>query len=136
MAQTGGEIVYPTLVQVIHVNERMIDEFGGMYVPPDNCRNRDSLEYILDAIGASVYGQELFPTLKEKASALTFEIISAHVFVDGCKRTGMWIAYEFLVANGVRVFYDETAIDIAVAMSSATATRDDFLCWLHEHQNS
>lgn len=134
MEKASGEIVYPTITQIIDVNERMIDEFGGTYIPPNNCRNRNSLEYILDAIKTSVYGRELFPTLKEKAGALAYEIIASHVFFDGCMRTGMWSAYEFLVVNGERIFYDKTAIDIAVAISSATATRDDLSCWLHEHQ--
>jgi death-on-curing protein len=112
----------------------MIEAVGGSFTPPDNGRNRRSLEYILDAIRFRIYDRELFPTLKEKAAALAYEIISAHVFIDGCKRTGVWIAYEFLVANAVPIVYDRTVEDIAVDMARGTAGREDFLHWLHSHQ--
>lgn len=134
MEELGREVAYPTLEQVIDTNRRMIQAFGGSFVAPDNCRYRHSLEYILDAIKMRVYDRELFPTLKEKAAALAYEIISAHVFFDGCKRTGVWMAYEFLAANAVPIVYDRTVEDIAVEMARGTASRDDFLQWLHSHQ--
>ena len=134
MEEFGREVAYPTIEQVIDTNRRMIQAFGGSFTPPDNCRYRQSLEYILDAIKLRIYDRELFPTLKEKAAALAYEIISTHVFIDGCKRTGVWVAYEFLVANGVPIVYDRTVEDVAVEMARGTASREDFLQWLHSHQ--
>lgn len=134
MEEFGPEIAYPTVRQVIETNRRMIETFGGSFSPPDNCRNRFSLEYILEAIQSPVYGHELFPTLKEKAAALAHEIIASHVFIDGCKRTATAVAHQFLLINGVPVFYDHTLEDMAVAMAQGNATREDFLEWLHHHQ--
>lgn len=134
MEEFGKEIVYPSIEQIIDVNRRMIQAFGGSFEPPNNCRYRQGLEYILDAVKAPIFGRELFPTLKSKAAALAYEIISSHAFFDGCKRTGIWVAYEFLVANEVPIYYDRTVEEMAVGMARATTTRDDFLRWLHAHQ--
>jgi death-on-curing protein len=112
----------------------MIDDSGGLFMPPDNLLNRNSLVYILDAIARPIYGHELFPTPKEKAAALGFEIIASHVFFDGNKRTGIYMAWAFLQWNGIRVVLDHSIEDLAVDMASSEADRDDLLEWLHDHQ--
>ena len=81
MEEFGKEIAYPTIEQICEVNRRMIEEFGGLFVPPNNLLNLDALEYILSAIKVTVYGREIYSTLKEKASAIAYYIISRHVFI-------------------------------------------------------
>jgi len=134
MEEISPEIAYPSLNQVIDVNRRMIELSGGSFTPPTNLRNRNSLEYILIAIRRPVFGRSLFSSLKEKAASLTFEIIVSHVFFDGNKRTGIHLAWEFLKSNGISVYLDLTAEEIAVELAKGNATRDDFLEWLHNHQ--
>ena len=134
MEEPSPEIAYPTIEQVIDVNRRMIKTSGGSFAPPENLRNRNSLEYILDAINRPILGEYLFLSLKEKAAALAYETISSHVFFDGNKRTGIHIAWEFLRSNAVPVYLDPTVEDIAIELASGVASRDDFLGWLHNHQ--
>jgi death-on-curing protein len=134
MEDPGSNVVYPSIDQIVDVNRQMIELAGGSFLPPDNLRNRNSLAYILVAIAYPIGGEFLFPTLKEKAAALAHQVITRHVFVDGNKRTGIHIAWEFLKSNGIDIYLDETVIDIAVALATGGATRDDLLIWLHNHQ--
>lgn len=134
MEEPRAAIAYPTIDQIIEVNRRMIQEFGGSFSPPTNLINRNSLEYILEAISRPVFGRHLFLSLKDKAAALAFEIIAAHVFIDGNKRTATHTAWEFLRSNQIGVYLDHSVEDIAVAVASRTASRDDLLSWLHSHQ--
>ncbi|MDP3064381.1 MAG: type II toxin-antitoxin system death-on-curing family toxin [Chloroflexota bacterium] len=136
MEDAGRPVVYPTLRQVCDVNRRMVEEFGGFFVPPDNLHNHDALEYVLEAIGASVHGQPLHDTLKEKAAALAHQIISRHVFHDGNKRTGVFVAWEFLRANGVKLDLDRSVVELTVALATGNAAREELLQWLHAHQES
>lgn len=69
--------------------------FGGLFVPPNNCHNRDSLEYALEAVDAVSFGQELYPSLSDKAALLAFKIIKNHVFHDGNKRTAITVCRAF-----------------------------------------
>jgi death-on-curing protein len=134
----GKEIAYPTIEQICEVNRRMVkeEEFGGLFVEPDNLLNLDALEYILDTIQFSMHGINIYPTLKEKAAAVAHHIISRHVFHDGNKRTGTHIAWEFLRANGREVFLDESIVELTVAIAKNEASRGILLQWLHEHQVS
>ena len=134
MEQFGTEIAYPTLEQIIEVNRRMIESSGGSFIAPHNLNNLNALEYILDAISYPVFSHNLYKSLKEKAAALTFEIISSHVFTDGNKRTGIHIAWEFLKSNNVPVYLDSTVEDLAVNIAIGTSNYEDFLKWLNEHQ--
>ena len=54
MEDSGREIVYPTVEQICEVNRRMIEEFGGLFIPPNNMLNLGALEYILDAVKSFV----------------------------------------------------------------------------------
>ena len=129
MEEFGKEIAYPTIEQICEVNRRMIEEFGGLFVPPNNLLNLDALEYILSAIKVTVYGREIYSTLKEKASAIAYYIISRHVFHDGNKRTGIHIAWEFLRSNGIHVLLDPSVEDLSLGVATGQTTQDETLDW-------
>ena len=59
------------------------------------------LEGILSAIHQSAFGQDVYPTLEEKAANLLYFIIKDHAFNDGCKRIGAALFLHFLNRNGV-----------------------------------
>lgn len=134
MEEAGAEIVYPTIEQIIEANRRLIKETGGSFAPPTNLSNRGSLEYILEAITFPLFGDVLYATLKEKATALAKQIITAHVFVDGNKRTGIHIAWAFLRSNGVSLQLDDSIEDLAVAIALGDAGFEELLAWFHNHQ--
>jgi death on curing protein len=48
-------------------------------------------------------GEDLYPSLLEKAAALGFSIIMNHPFVDGNKRTGHAAMETFLILNGMEI---------------------------------
>lgn len=132
----GRQVVYPTVEQICEVNRRMIDSFGGRFVPPDNFQNRGSLEYIIVAIESPLFGQDIYPTLKQKAAAIAYQIISRHVFIDGNKRTAVHTAWEFLQSNEIPLYLDPTIVDLAVAVAQGSAGYGELLEWLHSHQDA
>jgi death-on-curing protein len=136
MEDFGREVVYPTVEQICEVNRRMIEEFGGLFIPPDNLFNLGALEYALDAIKSCVFGHTMYPTLKQKANAIAYQIISRHVFHDGNKRTAIHIAWEFLRSNGTSLFLNSSIIELSVAISAGESSQEELLEWLHEHQEN
>jgi death-on-curing protein len=48
-------------------------------------------------------GNELYPSLAEKAAALGFSLIQNHPFADGNKRTGHATIEVFLAPNGYEI---------------------------------
>lgn len=57
------------------------------------------LNGILAAVYQNVFGQELYPTIEEKAANLLYFLIKDHPFTEGCKRIGTSIFLEFLNKN-------------------------------------
>ena len=135
MERTGWNIKHLTEDVICDINKHMIERYGGKpYSLADrNQANGSSLLYILEAIQYPIFGQDLYPTLLEKAAALGWTIIAKHVFHDGCKRTGMMAVWEFLEVNGVIVQWNiDEAKEITEAVAEGKATYDDFCLWLEK----
>ncbi|MEI6046153.1 MAG: type II toxin-antitoxin system death-on-curing family toxin [Chloroflexota bacterium] len=79
-------------------------------------------------------GQELYPTLAEKASGLGFSLIKNHPFVDGNKRIAHAALEIFLVLNGyeINATVDEQE-KVILQVASSEIGRATFTDWLHHH---
>ena len=62
-------------------------------------KEEGKLNGILAAVYQNVFGQELYPSIEEKAANLLYFLIKDHPFADGCKRIGATIFLEFLKKN-------------------------------------
>ena len=62
-------------------------------------KEEGKLNGILAAVYQNVFGQELYPSIEEKAVNLLYFLIKDHPFADGCKRIGATIFLEFLNKN-------------------------------------
>lgn len=76
MENSSREIVYPTVNQICEINRRMIQEFGGLFIPPHNLFNPNALDYVLGAINFPIIESYNYTTVKEKATTLAYYIIS------------------------------------------------------------
>jgi len=126
--------------EIIDINRQAIEQFGGRsFVEPGNFANENSLLYILEAINTTYFGQDLYPTLAEKAAAIGWTVIAEHVFNDANKRTGMLTCQLFLEINNYDLSIsglplDAEVIDIAVDIAehkiTHKLTREDFAEWV------
>lgn len=57
------------------------------------------LDSILSAIYQTAFGQEVYPTLEEKAANLLYFVVKDHPFNDGCKRIAAALFLYFLDRN-------------------------------------
>ena len=120
-----------TVADVVEINRRMITHFGGIFFEGDNnLANRGSLEYVLEEIHGSLYGQELYPDLFQKAALIAWRIIVGHIFHDGNKRTGMESCRLFLELNGQILKMDREIVDVALRIATHQIEFDDFVEWL------
>ncbi len=79
-------------------------------------------------------GEELYPTIGDKASALGFSLIKNHPFIDGNKRIGHAAMETFLVLNGheINAPVDEQE-QIILRVASGELRREAFTEWLRAH---
>ena len=94
---------YLSLDFIVYLNQLTIKENGGMFVPPHNYLHGEQLTYITEAVEASMFGEELYPTMADKAALYMYNNVCNHVFADGNKRTGLTAAIAFLRKNNHRL---------------------------------
>jgi death-on-curing protein len=58
-----------------------VQHHGGNYVPPYNLLNEHALDYLIEIIDSSMFGEQLYPEIHHKTGLYTFNIISNHIFV-------------------------------------------------------
>lgn len=100
-ATSSHLILYPTTTQIININRVQLSKTGEDFIEPDNLRLKDAVDTVLISIREPVYGVEMFPSLAEKAAALSWRIAGGHIFWEGNKRTGMMAGLFLLKINGV-----------------------------------
>ncbi len=119
-----------TLSEVLFLHDRILAASGGSAGVRDLAR----LEAALGQPKATFDGQELYPTLLEKASALCFSIVQGHAFVDGNKRVGHAATEVFLLLNGLEL---DAEVDeqerVILAIASSEMSREELATWLQSH---
>lgn len=121
---------YLTLDEVLELYRRIIEQSGGSA----GIANQGALESALAQPRMSFGGEDLYPTIVEKASALGFSMIKNHPFVDGNKRIGHAAMEVFLVLNGFEI---EASVDeqerVILQLAAGELGREEFTEWLRSH---
>ena len=83
------------------------------------------LNGILAAVYQNVFGTELYPSIEEKVANLLYFLIKDHPFVDGCKRIGASIFFEFLnknkhlIVDGKQMISDSALVAITLMIAQS-----------------
>ena len=62
-------------------------------------KEQGKLNGIIAQVYQNVFGQELYPTIEEKAAHLLYFLVKDHPFADGCKRIAATLFINFLYKN-------------------------------------
>ena len=116
----GSPDALPTLEEILALHARLIAQSGGS----TGLRDRAALESAVAQPEMSFGGEDLYPTLAEKAAALGHSLIQNHCFVDGNKRVGHAALEVFLILNSYEI---EASVDeqeqIVLSVASGTLDR-------------
>ena len=119
--------------KVLLLHELIIEETGGCH----GVRDKGLLDSALNSAFQTFFGQDLYPSTKEKAARLGCSLIKNHAFYDGNKRIGMLVMLSFLEVNGVKLNYtDDEIIYVGLAVASNKMDYDDILGWIKNHEQT
>ena len=62
-------------------------------------KEQGKLNGIIEQVYQNVFGQELYPSIEEKAAHLLYFLVKDHPFADGCKRIAATLFINFLFKN-------------------------------------
>lgn len=72
-------------------------------------KSKGALDAIIGSVYQTAFGEDIYPSVQEKAANLLYFIVKDHPFVDGCKRIAASIFLYFLNKNNL-LFKDENKI--------------------------
>ena len=115
---------------VLTLHMRIIETSGGS----DGVRDYNGLESAIAQPRMTFGGQDLYPTVVEKAAALCFSLIQNHPFVDGNKRVGHAAMEVFAILNGYTIDASvDTQEQLILGIASGDVSREQLVEWLTEH---
>lgn len=113
--------------EAISIHDASLARFGGL----PGVRDEGLLESALAQPYQSVFGEDLYPTVEDKAARLCYGIAKNHPFLDGNKRTACACMGAYLRLNGRRFRpAAEDLLRIMLSVAGGTASYDELSAWV------
>lgn len=118
-------------LQVLLIHDQLISETGGS----SGLRDEGMLDSALNAPFQTFGGEDVYPSLQQKAARLCFGLVKNHPFVDGNKRIGAHTMLVFLALNGIDLQHSQTELsDVILQLAAGEIEATDLLHWILAHQ--
>ncbi len=122
-------IKYLTLEEVLEMHDAFIEKFGGL----QGVRDLNLLLSAIEIPKTAMFGEDLYPTVYDKAAAYLFHIVQNHPFNDANKRTGFGAAYLFLRANRAPILLGDKAFEnLVIEVAKGKVNKEEIARFL-EH---
>jgi death-on-curing protein len=113
--------------QTLEIHKIAIDNFGGA----DGIRDLSGLESALARPFQTFGGEDLYPSILEKAAAIGESIIVNHPFLDGNKRTGYILMESILRFGGEKISCNDDEIyQFVIKISTGDNKFEQIVEWL------
>ena len=115
---------------VLYLHEKIIDDAGGK----QGIRDFALLHSALERCKATYAGQDLYPSILEKAAALWHSLTMNHAFVDGNKRTAFGVVSLFLNSNKYQIeATQEEIVEYCISIDNDGLKLKEIVAWLEGH---
>ena len=79
-------------------------------------------------------GNDLYPSLYDKAAQLCYGIANNHPFIDGNKRTALHSMYVYLIINGFDITASQQEVEnLIINVAAGNMTNTELAEWLREN---
>ena len=118
---------------VLILHELSIQSYGGSHGIRDIGLPEGAIARPFQTFG----GEDLYPTVYDKAAALGESLIINHPFLDGNKRTGILAVAAFLLESGFEINSSEEELyNFTIDISTGKLKFDDIFLWLKNNTQS
>ena len=109
-------------------------QLENAFILSSGVRDENLLASAVNTPFQTFMGNDLYPSLYDKAAQLCYGIANNHPFTDGNKRTALHSMYVYLIING----FDITAIqqdveNMIIDIAAGNMTNTELAQWLREN---
>ncbi|MCW3107527.1 MAG: death on curing protein [Segetibacter sp.] len=116
--------------QALKIHTIAIEKFGGA----NGIRDMGGLESALARPFQTFAGEDLYPTIFEKAAAVGESLIMNHPFIDGNKRSGFLLMEALLRYEGYKInASDESLYNFVINISTGSISFEEIVEWLRNN---
>jgi death-on-curing protein len=127
------KINYITLDEILAIHEDLVDRYGGSH----GIRELGLIESAIGRPQSTFGGEDLYPTLFDKAASLFQSLLFNHAFVDGNKRTSIVCVARFLSKNGYELHTSQKElVAFPIKVENQHPSLDEISTWLEKNSKS
>ena len=109
---------------IININKVLIERYSPSEIK--GIKDYAALNMTVNQLNQTVFDEEIYPTLYDKAAILYINLVQKHPFHNGNKRTAYGSMKLFLRINDIFVdMPSKTAVDLTVEIATTNMNIDD-----------
>jgi len=117
--------------QVLYLHNLMFNATGGF----PGIRDLAVLESAIYHAYASFEGKDLYKTIEEKAARQAYRIIRNRPFIEGNKRTGLFVMLVFLELNSIKLYFNQSElVNLGTCIADGSINPGQITEWILKHK--
>ncbi|MBW9144779.1 type II toxin-antitoxin system death-on-curing family toxin [Clostridium sp. CM027] len=123
---------YITIEYVLKLHEKLILATGGS----NGIRDMELLKSSIENSKTTFGGEDLYKSIEEKCSNICYSIINNHTFIDGNKRTGIYVMLILLEYNGIKLLFTQKELmDLGLGIAKGELEQKKISEWIKNHRD-
>ena len=119
-----------TIQDIYELHNQLEDAF----ILSSGVRDENLLASAVNTPFQTFMGNDLYPSIYDKAAQLCYGIVKNHPFTDGNKRTALHSMYVYLIINGFDITATQQAVeDLIIDVAAGNMTNTELTEWLREN---
>lgn len=109
-------------------------ELEDAFVLSSGVRDENLLASAVNTPFQTFMGNDLYPSIFDKAAQLCYGIANNHPFTDGNKRTALHSMYVYLIINGFDITASQQGVEnLIINVAAGNMTNTELAEWLREN---
>ena len=101
------------------------------FILSSGIRDKNLLASAVNTPFQTFMGNDLYPTIYDKAAQLCYGIANNHPFIDGNKRTALHSMYVYLIINGYDITASQQDVEnLIINVAAGNITNTELAYWL------
>lgn len=109
-------------------------ELEDAFVLSSGVRDKNLLASAVNTPFQTFMGNDLYPSIYDKAAQLCYGVANNHPFTDGNKRTALHSMYVYLIINGFDIMATQQDVEnMIIDVAAGNMTNTELVQWLQKN---